>query len=165
MQLLYETVKLRAESIEGQLNGTIPSTDAGQRQDSSALIDASHIDIKAMGQFNMGGSFGGGSDKNADTSDVGEGSDTSSLPGGFDTSGLPEGFSTSGRPEFSDQDNTSEDSDQTSTHKERPASFSGMPGQSPGMSSGVKKNAVTYGICLAVMIAALFIISRCKRRK
>ena len=54
-QILYDTVKLRAESIEGQLNGSIPSTDAGQRQDSSALIDASDIDVKAMGQFNMGG--------------------------------------------------------------------------------------------------------------
>ena len=53
---LYETIKLRAESIDGQLDGTIPSTDNGQRQDSSKLIDASHIDIMAMGRFNMGGS-------------------------------------------------------------------------------------------------------------
>ena len=60
MQLLYELVKLRAESIKGQLDGTIPSTDAGQRKDSSSLIDASHIDIKAMGQFNMGGNTGSG---------------------------------------------------------------------------------------------------------
>ncbi|MBQ6559198.1 MAG: CotH kinase family protein [Erysipelotrichaceae bacterium] len=54
-ELLHETIKLRAESIDGQLNGTIPSTDAGQRQDSSNLIDASHIDVTVMGQFNMGG--------------------------------------------------------------------------------------------------------------
>ena len=57
--ILYETIKLRAESIDGQLDGTIPSTDEGQRQDSSSLIDASHIDIKAMGRFNMGGSSEG----------------------------------------------------------------------------------------------------------
>ena len=54
-QLLKETIELRAQSIEGQLDGSIPSTDSGQRQDPSALIDASHIDINAMGQFNMGG--------------------------------------------------------------------------------------------------------------
>ncbi len=54
-EMLYETVKLRAESILGQLNGTIPSTDEGQREDSSAFTDASHIDVKTMGQFNMGG--------------------------------------------------------------------------------------------------------------
>lgn len=59
---LYETIMLRAKSIDGQLKDTIPSTDAGQRQDSQALIDASHIDIKAMGQFNMGGSSGSSSE-------------------------------------------------------------------------------------------------------
>ncbi len=58
-ELFYETVQLRAASIAGQLSGTIPSTDAGQREGSSALIDASHISVDAMGQFDMGG-FGGG---------------------------------------------------------------------------------------------------------
>ena len=53
--ILYETIKLRGESIRGQLNGTIPSTDDGQRADSSSLIDASHINVKDMGQFSMGG--------------------------------------------------------------------------------------------------------------
>ena len=55
---LYKTIKLRAESIEGQLNGTIPSTDEGQRADSSSFVDGSEIDVKAMGQFNMGGMGG-----------------------------------------------------------------------------------------------------------
>ena len=57
-ELLYKTVMLRAESVDGQLEGTIPSTDAGQRTDTSSLIDASDIDIKLMGQMNMGGSGG-----------------------------------------------------------------------------------------------------------
>ncbi|MBO4415055.1 MAG: CotH kinase family protein [Lachnospiraceae bacterium] len=57
-EMLYQTIKLRAESIDGQIKGTIPSTDEGQRQDSSTLIDASSIDVTAMGQFNMGGNFG-----------------------------------------------------------------------------------------------------------
>ena len=56
---LYQTVVLRAESINGQIDGTIPSTDAGQKADSSSLVDGSGIDIAAMGQFSMGG-FGGG---------------------------------------------------------------------------------------------------------
>ena len=54
-EMLYQTILLRAESIDGQLDGSIPSTDAGQRQDSSNLIDASAIDIDTMGVFNMGG--------------------------------------------------------------------------------------------------------------
>lgn len=58
-ETFYEVVKLRAQSIEGQLNGSIASTDAGQKSDKSGMIDASHIDVKVMGQFSMGG-FGGG---------------------------------------------------------------------------------------------------------
>ena len=54
-EMLYQTVLLRAESILGQLDGTIPSTDASQRADSSALVDASAIDVSAMGIFQMGG--------------------------------------------------------------------------------------------------------------
>ena len=56
-EILYETVLLRAESVRGQLDGTIPSTEEGQRADSSALIDASSIDLSVMGSM-MGG--GGG---------------------------------------------------------------------------------------------------------
>ncbi len=49
--------ELRTESIRGQLEGTIPSTSAGQRADDSALVDASGISISAMGS--MGGGMGG----------------------------------------------------------------------------------------------------------
>ncbi|MCR5389017.1 MAG: CotH kinase family protein [Lachnospiraceae bacterium] len=51
---LYEVVTLRAESIKGQLDGTIPSTDDGQKEDSSSLINADGIDVSVMGQMNMG---------------------------------------------------------------------------------------------------------------
>ncbi len=54
---LYKTVKLRAESIIGQIDGRIPSTDEGQRQDDSNFVDASDIDVSVMGQFDMGGGF------------------------------------------------------------------------------------------------------------
>ncbi len=59
-EMLYQTVMLRAESIRGQLDGTIPSTDAGQRADGSALVDASSIDIEAMGVMGGGRDFGFG---------------------------------------------------------------------------------------------------------
>lgn len=51
---LYQVVKLRAESITGQLDGSIPSTKSGQR-DSSALIAATDVNIRAMGHMNPGG--------------------------------------------------------------------------------------------------------------
>ena len=49
---------LRAESVRGQLDGTIPSTTEGQRADSSALINTDGLNISDMGS--MGGGFGGG---------------------------------------------------------------------------------------------------------
>jgi len=51
---------LRTESVRGQLNGTIPSTSAGQSTDASALIDPGSLDLSDMGNMNMGrGGFGG----------------------------------------------------------------------------------------------------------
>ena len=52
---LREFCLLRAESIQGQLDGTIPSTDAEQSADSTRLIDASALSLSDMGSMNMGG--------------------------------------------------------------------------------------------------------------
>lgn len=52
---LREFCLLRAESIQGQLNGTIASTSDGQTASGNAgFIDASSIDIKSMGSNSMG---------------------------------------------------------------------------------------------------------------
>ena len=137
-ELLYETVKLRAESIDGQLDGTIPSTDSGQREDSSSLIDASHIDLAAMGKFSMGGSgdFKGRSDKmggrprrggeqtsaetsnesskgklqtvSLSTSNSPNGFNPGNLPNGFNPGNLPEGFDPNNLPEGFDPNNVPE---------------------------------------------------------
>ena len=58
-ELGVETFKkineLRVESVYGQLTGTIPTTVAGQKEDSSNLVDASGITIADMGsQMNTG---------------------------------------------------------------------------------------------------------------
>ncbi len=103
VETLYELVKLRGESISGQLDGTIPSTSAEQ-SGSDALIDASHIDLEVMGSMDIGGGgggfdpggFGGGSSGTA-SSGSGGGFDMSQLPEGFDPSDFgggepPEGF-------------------------------------------------------------------------
>ncbi|HBL40854.1 MAG TPA: spore coat protein CotH, partial [Ruminococcaceae bacterium] len=55
VETLREFCLLRAESIQGQLDGTIPSTSDGQSADSSSLIQASSITISDMGSMgNMG---------------------------------------------------------------------------------------------------------------
>ena len=55
---------LRAQSVEGQLNGTIPATASGQAEDVSAMIDASEITLSDMGSMSgTGGGFGDGGNR------------------------------------------------------------------------------------------------------
>ena len=51
-ETLWTVLQLRAESVLGQLDGTIPSTDDGQRNAQDTLIDGSAIDLSVMGEFN-----------------------------------------------------------------------------------------------------------------
>ena len=55
VEALEDFCLLRAQSIQGQLEGAIPSTDEGQSEDSSTLVDASSVDISAMGTMENGG--------------------------------------------------------------------------------------------------------------
>ena len=83
----------RTESVLGQLEGTIPSTDEGQQADSSALIDASELTLSDMGSMGGGGEggfpggggnpFGGGPGQDApQQGSAPGGSETSSAGGG-----------------------------------------------------------------------------------
>lgn len=60
IQTLAEYGDLRAESILGQLNGTIPSTEEGQSENPDLLVDASDLNFSAMGSMGGGGGMGGG---------------------------------------------------------------------------------------------------------
>lgn len=59
LPVLVEFGDLRAESINGQLNGSIPATTEEQKENQSLLVDASHISLSDLGGMNNGG-FGGG---------------------------------------------------------------------------------------------------------
>lgn len=48
---------LRAQSVSGQLDGSIPSTSDGQAENTSALVDGSNVNIADMGTINN--DFGG----------------------------------------------------------------------------------------------------------
>jgi len=60
VETLREFCRLRTESIRGQLDGSIPSTEEGQAADASSLVDTSGITLSDMGTMNQGGGFGGG---------------------------------------------------------------------------------------------------------
>lgn len=134
-QMLYDTVMLRAESVQGQLDGSIPSTTEGQRADSGALIDASAIDIETMGVFSMGG-FGG---------ETGAFSLQGEMPdgGSFDSSNLPADFDPS---QFG-------------------GNFSGiMPASGGTASTGTLQNAVWYAGCFVLLLLALLFAKQYRRR-
>lgn len=57
VEAIREFCRLRGESVKGQLDGTIPSTEEGQKADSSTLIDTGDLNISDMGT--MGGGGGG----------------------------------------------------------------------------------------------------------
>ena len=69
VEALKEFVSLRAESVQGQLDGSIPSTMAEQNA-GAALIDASHISISDMGS--MGDMGGHGAPESSQRPDAGD---------------------------------------------------------------------------------------------
>lgn len=90
---LKEFCSLRAESITGQLAGTIPSTEEGQTTDDATLIDASDLTISDMGS--MGGGMSGGNARGGNSSGgnmPGGNAPGGNMPGGNMPGGnMPEG--------------------------------------------------------------------------
>lgn len=58
-ETLKEFCLLRAESVKGQLEGSIASTSEGQTQNPEALVDASEINMSTMGNMNGNHGMGG----------------------------------------------------------------------------------------------------------
>lgn len=77
---------LRAESIRGQIDGTIPSTSDGQQEDDSAFVDASSISLTDMGSMGHGGGTPGDGDR-PDMSDENSGQ----MPGNGERPDMPDG--------------------------------------------------------------------------
>lgn len=163
-QTLYYLSLRRGESILGQIDGTIPSTSRGQRSDSSALIDASDIDISVMGTMFGGGGFGGGG----------------GFPGGFNPfSGEPSGEASRAPNEAAGPDASEErgsqptnepstvsESEEESSGEAQPSEEesarpehgpSGEPPAASGeMSEQPSKNTVwLLALCAGVLIAGL----------
>ena len=150
--------ELRSESVRGQLEGTIPSTDSGQRSDSSGLVDASAIRISDMGSMGGGGGgFGGGPGRgNRDGGSDGE-SGGSGFPGGFSGdgesggSGFPGGFS--GRPGQS-SGNGSESSSEGQRPDRASGSFPGGVSARSDSGTGWVLTAVSAAVLLAGLVFA-----------
>ena len=53
-KMLCSVIRLRSDSITGQLNGTVPSDTEAQKTDPSALIDTSDTDLTIMCRMSAG---------------------------------------------------------------------------------------------------------------
>ncbi len=116
-ETLKEFCLLRAESLSGQLDGTIPSTSQGQSEDSSSLVKAENININDMGSMGMGGGFrddfsasfeaDSSSEGDSDNSSGEDSAGNSQAPPEFDgespelfEGSIPDAFGNSGPPEM-----------------------------------------------------------------
>ncbi len=135
VEMLKETVFLRAESVLGQLDGSIPSTRDGQEEDSSSLIDASNIDLTSMGVMNGGGggSGGGGDERGGPGGDAGQGGGPSG------DSRQPQGGATGSSSEQSAGDATGSSSEQSASDAPGNSSDQG-PSGAPSGGSGQPPN-------------------------
>ena len=190
---LYQVVKLRGESIQGQLDGTIPSTESEQ-SNSSALIDASSLNLSVMGSMNNGGRSDFNeknrfenteSEQNAaqsdsesstvpDTSAGGNGGQPSDfaptqfggeMPDGFDPSKFGGGGQ---RPSNDTQTNEDSQNGGNGDFGSRPSMDDFPNGISGSTSTAMSsENLVMYGVSLAVIIAAILfaVLYRRKPRK
>ena len=161
-ETLYQVVKLRGQSIQGQLDGTIPSTEAAQRT-SDALVDASALDLSAMGYMNSGG--GGGFDAPV-ASETRTAPDMSDGPEHTPSAGFdPSQFSGEGQ-NADDPQQTAEDApasgDAASGGRPDPGSF---PGSSADASAAIPTDdLLLYALSLLPLTAALLFALLYRRR-
>ena len=162
---------LRAESVKGQLNGTVPSTSEGQKNNSSLLIDTSRLNISNMGTMGSGGGFGGFSEKNNGSTGVHPTSNTKNMPNiegntppnftgeipdNFDPSTMfggemPEGFNGNMPDGFNPPDNGNPENSETNDTPNDKTKMRNMPsinGNSP-------QNNITSSIMLIVSFVFL----------
>lgn len=172
-ETLIQVIALRSESIKGQLKGSIPSTTDGQKADSSALIDASAIDLGVLGTMSMGGRGGKDFAFNSDETV----SDGSSVPAEAPASDENNPFPTKGVPQTQSDgtNNSSEPDGNLSSLTEGSDGFAGKPqrGSMDRMNGGMPQSSASFdadswiclGISLAAIAAAIIIANIYKRRK
>ena len=148
VQTLKNFCYLRAQSVTGQLDGSIPSTSEAQKESSESLVDASAITISDMGSMGntMGGKggFGGRQNDDADKSDA---ADT-------------EGFTPPQRPDSSaDAETDSETDTQTDSAENPPQSPpDGQNGTPPGQTDG-QGSSRTSGTQTVLLAACALVLA------
>ena len=139
--MLYTVIKLRAESIDGQLSGEIPSTNMGQSVNPSKLIDGSDIDVSVMGVMSFDNwdddiwvaGQAGQADQGMPGAPPAGDFDPANMPADFDFGDIPEGFAPGD-----------------------------MPGGAAAGTATAMPGLITLAVCFTVAAVALAVISRVK---
>ena len=169
----------RAESVRGQLEGTVPSTEQGQRENKDALIDASEISTADMGKMDNDHNPGGGNGNMPSMPDFpngnftppdfqnGEDFDPSQFQNGnftppdspdgktFDPSQFQNGNFT---PPSGPADAVPATSPE-STEKPAEAEASAAPEQAPKAKNSTGQR-IRDGLCIFLLLAAILVIRR-----
>ena len=147
----------RAESVRGQLEGTIPSTTEGQRENSDALINAGEISVADMGKMDNGNENPGSGNGGGPAMPGGGNSFGSAVPGSENSAGpaVPESES-SGGSALPGDGNTPDfrDADRTGT----PESFPGMdriPDRTNDAGAWIQ-----VGVCAVLLLGAILVIRK-----
>ena len=147
VETLREFCLLRAESITGQLEGTIPSTEEGQLADSSSLIDASHLSLTAMGEFSNGGGINPAGNNNNQPPELSASSMNT------------DNMSTNNGQSANSTDNTTEEQQADN----RPEEFSrAAPNNTSPTAATANNQWLWLGICIVVLILGLAIAIKAK---
>lgn len=177
-ETLKEFCSLRAESISGQLDGTIPATTDGQTEDSNNLVDASSLNLSDMG--GMGAGQGGGNMQNmnnqSETSnkeEISSGDDTTSTSA---SSVIPsaENDTKNNKDQVTEETDTTsgatsmgeENGDTKQNMPDMQAGNMGKMGQPGGQTSQYSKDDfIILGISVLILILAIVFVWRFKRRR
>ena len=137
---------LRAQSVRGQLEGTIPSTDEGQTEDGSALVDASGLSISDMGSMNNGGMGGGIGIRDRGQTGEGDLSASTGAPAEQEGSQPDAGEPSAGSPQGAD-----DAADEASAMPEQQTAPNDVP--SPDAAGGGQPSAASSGAIQADRLA------------
>jgi spore coat protein CotH len=167
---LREFCLLRAESVRGQLDGTIPSTSEGQAADSAALVDTSGLSLSDMGAMGGGGRGGampamGGNMPNMQDGqmpggNMENGTQPGAIPADEEQRQTPGNFPTGGSPPgFQDGGQTGQEGARADFQGGRPDWEGNFPGTMDGQTaeaSGI--STVLYETLAAVLVLALGLV-------
>lgn len=158
-EMLYQAVLLRAESIKGQLDGSIPSTDQGQTDDSQNLVDGSSIDVEVMGGMSGHGNDRGGDrfpghrEDNDETADRDRQEEQN--PQEITQEAAQEAF----------RDNTALPDKNSNPPPAMDASDFRMPPDSQNQPNSQIFNLTVYGFCLLASVLALLFASQYQKKR